>query len=82
MDYVKLVTDIISSLVSNPDDLVIKLDEANNETVVSVTSNSSDISKLIGKNGSVANCIREAVRVASKLENKKVFVKFYSTEDK
>ena len=80
MDYVKLVKDIVSPLVTNPNDLVIKIEEENNAKVVTVHSNSNDIGKLIGKNGCVATSIREAVSVASKLNDERVFVKFYSEE--
>lgn len=82
MDYIKLVRDIIEPLVSNPNELDIKLkEESENKFVqVTVTCAKEDAGKLIGRGGSVADAIREVVNVGGKLSNKRVHVKFESHE--
>ncbi len=81
MDYCKLVKDIISSLVTNPDDLKIELVEESNTKIVYVTANNLDTARLIGRGGNNANDIRECVSVASKLNNERVLVKFNSFDE-
>ncbi|MDR0831897.1 MAG: KH domain-containing protein [Bacillales bacterium] len=77
MNYEKMILDIITPLVSNIEDINItsNTDSKKNITIF-VTGPSSEIGKLIGMKGSVANDIREVVRIGAKIESKHVFVKF------
>ena len=47
-----------------------------NETLLYVYAPSEDIARLIGKQGVMANSIRQMLQVASKIQNKKISIKF------
>ena len=47
-----------------------------NELLLYVYAQSEDIARLIGKKGSMANSIRQMLQVASKIENKRISIKF------
>ena len=47
-----------------------------NELLLYVYAPSEDIARLIGKKGSMANSIRQMLQVASKIENKRISIKF------
>jgi len=81
MDYIKLVKDIVEPLVNNPEQLNFSVDDDGKTKLIKVTTNNSDTAKLIGKGGIVADSIRETVNVAAKLNNERVYVKFFSLED-
>lgn len=78
MDYEKIILDIVSPLVSNPEKLkVIPLDQDNlYETTYEIYCDESDIARLIGKKGIVAESIREVVNASAKLDSKKIRLKF------
>ena len=78
MNYEQVVRDIVLPMVEEKDQLMVKLMPSDDERdlVVMVMAKSSDIARLIGKNGTVANSIREVVNVAGKINNKHLHVKF------
>ena len=78
MNYEKVVRDIVLPIVEDKDQLMVKLMPSDNpkDLVIMVMAKSSDIARLIGKNGTVANSIREVVNVAGKLNNQHLHVKF------
>ena len=78
MNYENVVRDIVLPIVEDKDQLMVKLmpSDSENDLVVMVMAKSSDIARLIGKNGTVANSIREVVNVAGKINNKHLHVKF------
>lgn len=78
MNYEQVVRDIVLPIVEEKDQLMVKLmpSDDNKDLVVMVMAKSSDIARLIGKNGTVANSIREVVNVAGKLNNQHLHVKF------
>ena len=85
MDYIKLIRDVIEPMVSKPEALLIRevpSDRGENYLQFLVVADSADTARLIGKGGSVAESIREVVSVAGKLNDKRVYVKFESYEDK
>jgi len=85
MDYIKVIRDVITPLVSKPEALLIRevpSDKGENHLQFLVVADSNDTARLIGKGGSVAEAIREVVGVAGKLSDKHVYVKFESYEDK
>ena len=78
MNYEKVVRDIVLPIVEDKDQLMVKLmpTDNDNDLVVMVMAKSTDIARLIGKNGTVANSIREVVNVAGKNNNQHLHVKF------
>ena len=78
MNYEQVVRDIVLPIVEDKDQLMVKLmpSDDNKDLVIMVMAKSSDIARLIGKNGTVANSIREVVNVAGKLKNQHLHVKF------
>ena len=47
-----------------------------NEILLYVYASSSDMARLIGKQGTMANSIRQMLQVASKIEKKRISIKF------
>lgn len=82
MDYTKLIHAIIDSFVSNPESILIRqIDNENNsekDVTILICTENEDTARLIGKKGCVANAIREVVSIAGKLENKRIHIKFES----
>ena len=78
MNYEQVVRDIVLPIVEDKDQLMVKLmpSDDNKDLVIMVMAKSSDSARLIGKNGTVANSIREVVNVAGKLNNQHLHVKF------
>lgn len=75
MNLVQLTEVIIKKLVSDPDSVSIKEFETDEENTIQieVLISSSDMGKVIGKNGKTINSIRTIVQASSSLEdNKKV----------
>ena len=48
------------------------------EILLHVYAKSEDVARLIGKQGSMASAIRNMMSVASRLENKRISIKFES----
>lgn len=82
MDYVKILHDISVELVDDKEHLKVKEMPSleDNEVVLYVYATHSDIAKLIGKKGAMANSIRQLMSVSGVLSNKKVTIKFESYE--
>lgn len=80
MDYIKILQDMTSVLVEDKESLKVvertSLEE--NELLLYVYASKEDISRLIGKKGSMASTIRQLMSVPSRLDNKKVVIKFES----
>ena len=78
MNYEQVVRDIVLPIVEDKEQLMVKLmpSDDTKDLVVMVMAKSSDIARLIGKNGTVANSIREVVNVAGKINNQHLHVKF------
>lgn len=70
----ELVQNIVTSLVDSPD--TIKINETVGESVIILEINvsESDIGKVIGKEGRIANAIRTIVKASAAKINKKVSV--------
>lgn len=79
MDYTQLVHTIVDPLVSNPESLLIRTTSENEKDItILICSDNNDTARLIGKKGCVANAIREVISVASKIDGKRIHVKFES----
>ena len=75
MNLVELTEYLVKNVVSNPDMVTVKEfpSESENEIVIEVLVDESDIGRVIGKGGKTANAIRVLVQASSYLQdNKKV----------
>lgn len=78
MNYEQIILDIVSPLVEYKDRVrVILLEEENlHDSTYMVYCDESDVARLIGKKGIVAQAIREVANVSAKLDNKRIRIKF------
>ena len=78
IDLEKVLLNIVKPICSDPDAVMVKQMESinDNELLIYVYAPSEDIARLIGKQGSMANSIRQMLQVASKIESKKISIKF------
>ena len=77
-DFEKVLLNLVKPLCSDPESVTVKQMESLNEDelLLFVYAPSEDIARLIGKQGSMANSIRQMLQVASKVENKHISIKF------
>ena len=78
IDLEKVLLNIVKPICSDQDAVMVKqLESLNeNEILIYVYAPSDDIARLIGRQGSIANSIRQMLQVASKIEKKKISIKF------
>ncbi len=72
----KLLELLVKTLVTNEDKVKVTVDEQEKQITFNVVVDESDIGKVIGKNGKMANSIRTIIKSIGAKEHKKVFVKF------
>ena len=72
----KLLELLVKTLVTNEDKVEVTVDEQQKQITFNVVVDESDIGKVIGKNGKMANSIRTIIKSIGAKEHKKVFVKF------
>ena len=70
----ELVEVIAKSLVDYPDEVVVTEKESRRAIVVELKVAPSDMGKVIGKQGRIAQAIRAVVKAAASREDKKVIV--------
>ena len=70
----ELVEVIAKALVENPDEVVVTESVKDDEIVVELKVASSDMGKVIGKQGRIAKSIRSVVKAAASKDDKKVIV--------
>lgn len=70
----ELVEVIAKALVDNPLEVSVTESEKDGDIVVELTVASSDMGKVIGKQGRIAKAIRSVVKAAASKEDKKVIV--------
>ena len=70
----ELVEVIAKALVEHPDEVVVTEKEEGKHVTIELRVASSDMGKVIGKQGRIAKAIRSVVKAASLNENKKVDV--------
>ena len=70
----ELVEVIAKALVENPDEVVVTETEEEDTIYVELKVGSSDMGKVIGKQGRIAKAIRTVVKAASSKTDKKVVV--------
>ena len=80
IDLEKVLLNIVKPICSDSDAVMVKQMESlnENEILLYVYAPSDDIARLIGRQGSMANSIRQMLQVASKIENKRISIKFES----
>lgn len=78
IDLEKVLLNLVKPLCSDPDSVMVrKMDSLDdNELLLHVYAPSEDIARLIGKKGMMANSIRQMLQVASKIEKKRISIKF------
>ncbi len=76
MDFEKIIHSLIDPLVEKPESVVVK--EISNGSKKDVTlliiADDDDCARLIGKRGSVANALREAIGICGKADNSNIRV--------
>ena len=70
----ELVEVIAKSLVDNPDEVVVTEKDTGKSLVLELKVASSDMGKVIGKQGRIAKAIRSVVKAAASKEDTKVIV--------
>lgn len=70
----KLIEVIAKSLVDNPDEVSVDVKEKERIVVYELHVASSDMGKVIGKQGRIAKAIRSVVKAAASGDDKKVIV--------
>ncbi len=70
----ELVEVIAKALVEHPEEVVVTEKEEGKSLIVELHVASSDMGKVIGKQGRIAKAIRSVVKAASSKENKRVDV--------
>lgn len=73
MNLVELTESIVKSVVSNPDMVSVKEFEPDheNEVLIQVMVDESDMGSVIGKNGKIATAIRTLVQASSFIKDNK-----------
>ncbi|MDD6573282.1 MAG: KH domain-containing protein [Thermoflexaceae bacterium] len=71
----ELVEVIAKALVDNPDEVVVTESGDDKELTISLTVAQSDMGKVIGKNGRIAQSIRAVVKAAASKDSRKINVK-------
>ncbi len=78
IDLEKVLLNIVKPICGNSEEVMVKQMESinENEILLYVYAPSGDIARLIGKQGMMANSIRQMLQVASRIENKHISIKF------
>lgn len=76
----KVLYDLVIPMVDDPDCISVKTMTSLNEkeVLLYVYAKSEDVARLIGRQGTMASAIRQMMSIASRLEDKKVTIKFES----
>ena len=73
INFEELVLGIVKPLVNNPDDVLVKtLDAEDNLITIQVLCNKEDLGRIIGKNGKIATAIRTIAYAGASKEGKRV----------
>lgn len=73
VDFENLLLNMIKPLVTNPDDVVVKILSQDSENVsIQVLVNDSDLGRVIGKGGRIATAIRTICYAGAAKENVRV----------
>ena len=75
MDLTRLVTTIVSGIVTNKDDIKIEEFTSEDEITIEVLVKEEDMGRLIGKNGKTINAIRTLCQASNCMNNNNKYVK-------
>jgi len=78
----ELVELIVKALVDNPEGVKVQETEGESIVIIEVSVDSSDVGKVIGKEGRIANAIRTVVKSAAIKQGKKVTLEILTGEEK
>jgi len=73
-DLKELLTYIVKNLVDSPDEVNVTEREEETETVFEIRVNSSDMGKVIGRQGRIAKEIRVLMRSVAQKQGKRISV--------
>lgn len=78
----QILLNIVKPICKDPEGVLVKQMESlnDNEVLLYVYAPSEDIARLIGRQGTMANSIRQMLQVASKIQNKRIAIKFEAIE--
>lgn len=85
MDYIPVIHHFIDGILNNPEKVTIELLDGSSEKdlVYFICCTPEDTGRLIGKNGSTADALREVISIAAKNNNQRVHIKLGTlTEEK
>lgn len=76
----EVLFDLVEPMVENKDSLKVQqLDSLNeDEILLNVYAENADIARLIGRQGSMAQAIRQTMMIGSRVYNKKISINFES----
>lgn len=77
----ELVEYIVKSLVDSPDFVDVNETAGSSVIILEISVGQSDIGKVIGKEGRIANAIRTIVKAAAAKSDKKVTVEILTNDD-
>jgi len=77
----ELVDYIVRSLVDNPEFVTVNETAGSSVIILEISVGSSDIGKVIGKEGRIANAIRTIVKAAAAKSDKKVTVEILTNDE-
>ena len=77
----QVLYDIVTSIVNNPDKVVIDEKIDGDTTVLNLHVDESDLGKVIGKQGRIAKAIRTVVKAVANSDGKRVIVDISENED-
>ena len=80
MNLEQALLELVQPLVADKTSLIVKemasLDE--NEVLLYVYAKSEDVARLIGRQGSMATALRNVIAIATRVQNKRISIKFES----
>ena len=74
LDLKQILTDIAKSIVDEPDEVTVLVNENGNSVVLTLSVAPNDMGKVIGRNGRIAKAIRTVMKAAANSMGKKVTV--------
>ena len=75
VNYEKLIKDLVTPLVTHPEDLMVKkFSEEDELLTIQVIVNQDDLGRVIGKNGRIANAIRTIAYASASREGKRITI--------
>lgn len=80
MDTLKLIKYIVESFAENIDEIEYKVEEKENAVQVDVLLASSDMGKVIGKQGKIAKALRTLVNAYTPRDGKKYVIEIKEKE--